>query len=167
MQRTSQHRKAEPCRYGELQKRFVKVILTRVVCKNVVLHIASQERNQDLKLPSKVHADLLFFCKCRRRVDVVVLRKEKRFLFQKTHVYASTASKSYSILHCILVCGPYEYRSQLLDFVDMARGPLCGPSTLQVPLSAQFCCSTVGGNFVFLTLAIRSYTPGQASTKLT
>ena len=108
MQRTSQHWRAEPCRYVKVKKRFVKLILTRVVCKNVVFHIASQERNQDLKLPCKAHADLLFFCECRRRVDVGVLREEKDFLFQKTHVYASTASKSYSIVHCILVCGPYE-----------------------------------------------------------
>ena len=81
MQRTSQHWRAEPCRYGKVKKRFVKLILTRVVCKNVVFHIASQERNQDLKLPCKVHADLLFFCKCRRRVDMGVLREEKRFLY--------------------------------------------------------------------------------------
>ena len=77
VQRTSQHWRAEPCRYGKVKKRFVKLILTRVVCKNVVFHIASQERNQDLKLPCKVHADLLFFCKCRRRVDVGVLKEEK------------------------------------------------------------------------------------------
>ena len=83
VQRTSQHRRAEPCRYGKVKKRFVKLILTRVVCKNVVFHIASQERNQDLKLPCKVHADLLFLCKCRRRVDVGVLREEKRFFFRK------------------------------------------------------------------------------------
>ena len=79
VQRTSQHWRAETCRYGKVKKRFVKLIFTRVVCKNVVFHIASQERNQDLKFPCEVHADFLFFCKCRKRVDMGVLREEKRF----------------------------------------------------------------------------------------
>ena len=83
VQRTSQHWRAEPCRYGKVKKRFVKLILTRVVCKNVVFHIASQERNQDLKLPCKVHGDLLSFFECRRRVDVGVLKEEKVFSTSK------------------------------------------------------------------------------------